>query len=104
MGELDRVLGGGLVEGAVVLLAGDPGVGKSTLVLEIAARAARRGLTTLYVTGEESASQVRLRAERTGALAERILLAAEVDLAAVVSHLETVKPDLLVIDSIQTME
>ncbi|MDN6799270.1 MAG: AAA family ATPase, partial [Propionibacterium sp.] len=69
IGELDRVLGGGLVPGVVVLLAGEPGVGKSTLLLEVAAQWARAGHRTLYVTGEESASQVRLRATRTDALA-----------------------------------
>src|SRR6185295_12198522 len=66
--ELDRVLGGGLVPGAVVLLAGEPGVGKSTLLLEVAAQAARTGRRALYVTGEESAAQVRLRADRIGAV------------------------------------
>ena len=101
--ELDRVLGGGIVPGAVLLLAGEPGVGKSTLLLEVAARAARRGLTTLYVSGEESASQVRLRAERTGALEDKIYLAAEVDLAAVLGQIDAVQPDLLVIDSVQTV-
>ncbi len=101
--ELDRVLGGGLVDGAVLLLAGEPGVGKSTLLLEVAAQAARRGATTLYVSGEESASQVRLRAERTGAMADEIFLAAEVDLSAVLGHIDTVRPDLLVIDSVQTI-
>jgi DNA repair protein RadA/Sms len=101
--ELDRVLGGGIVPGAVLLLAGEPGVGKSTLLLEVAAQAARRGSTTLYVSGEESASQVRLRAERTGALVDGLFIAAEVDLAAVLGHVEAVDPDLLVIDSIQTM-
>lgn len=103
VGELDRVLGGGIVAGSVVLLAGEPGVGKSTLLLEVAARAARGGSTTLYVTGEESAAQVRLRAERTGALEERLLLAAEVDLGALLAHVETVRPDLLVVDSVQTI-
>jgi DNA repair protein RadA/Sms len=101
--ELDRVLGGGIVAGSVVLLAGEPGVGKSTLLLEVAARAARAGATTLYVTGEESAGQVRLRAERTGALADNLLLAAEVELSSVLGHIEAVRPDLLVIDSVQTM-
>jgi DNA repair protein RadA/Sms len=87
----------------VVLLAGEPGVGKSTLLLEVAAQSARRGATTLYVSGEESASQVRLRAERTGAVADHIYLAAEVDLSAVLSHIDAVQPDLLVIDSVQTI-
>ena len=73
VGELDRVLGAGLVPGAVVLLAGEPGVGKSTLLLEVASRWAKADRTTLYVTGEESAAQVRLRAGRTDALADRAL-------------------------------
>jgi DNA repair protein RadA/Sms len=101
--ELDRVLGGGVVPGAVLLLAGEPGVGKSTLLLEVAAQIARRGDTTLYITGEESASQVRMRAARTGAVEDLLYLAAEVDLGAVVGHVEAVKPALLVIDSVQTI-
>lgn len=100
--ELDRVLGGGLVPGAAILLAGEPGAGKSTLLLEVAARTApsRR---VLYVTGEESASQVRLRADRTNGLHDELYLAAETDLAAVLGHIEQVRPDLLVIDSVQTI-
>ena len=101
--ELDRVLGGGLVPGAVVLLAGEPGVGKSTLLLEVAARVAEGDATVLYVTGEESAAQVRLRAERIGAVADRLYLAAETDLAAVLGHLDTVAPALLVLDSVQSI-
>ncbi len=101
--ELDRVLGGGLVPGAVVLLAGEPGVGKSTLLLDVAARAARGGRRVLYVTGEESAGQVRLRAERVDALDPGLLLADETDLATVLGHVEQVAPDLLVVDSVQTV-
>ena len=101
--ELDRVLGGGIVSGAVVLLAGEPGVGKSTLLLDVASRAAQHSRTVLYITGEESASQVRLRAERIGALRPRLLLAAETDLATVLGHVEQVSPDLLVVDSVQTI-
>jgi DNA repair protein RadA/Sms len=101
--ELDRVLGGGLVPGAVVLLAGEPGAGKSTLALDVAARAARGGQRVLYVSGEESAAQVRLRAGRTGALEQRLWMAAETDLGAVLTHVETVRPDLLVVDSVQTV-
>ncbi len=101
--ELDRVLGGGLVPGAVVLLAGEPGVGKSTLLLDVAARAARGGRRVLYVTGEESAGQVRLRAGRIGALEPGLLLADETDLATVLGHIEQAAPDLLVLDSVQTV-
>ena len=100
--ELDRVLGGGLVPGAVVLLAGEPGVGKSTLLLDVTARFAERA-RALYVTGEESAAQVRLRADRIGALRPDLFLAAEVDLAAVLGQVDAVKPDLLVVDSVQTI-
>jgi DNA repair protein RadA/Sms len=104
VGELDRVLGGGLVPGAVVLLAGEPGVGKSTLLLDVAQQwAAGAGCPALVVSGEESVSQVRLRAERIGALHEQLYLAAETDLAAVLGHLEAVKPGLLVLDSVQTI-
>src|SRR5450756_1746086 len=103
VGELDRVLGGGLVPGAVVLLAGEPGVGKSTLLLEAAARFATPETPALLVTGEESAAQVRLRAARTGALAPALYLAAETDLAAVLAHVDAVQPGLLVVDSVQTL-
>jgi DNA repair protein RadA/Sms len=101
--ELDRVLGGGIVSGAVVLLAGEPGVGKSTLLLDVASRVATSARRVLYVTGEESTAQVRLRAERIGALRPRLLLAAETDLATVLGHVEAVQPDLLIVDSVQTM-
>ncbi|MEU3990614.1 DNA repair protein RadA [Streptomyces platensis] len=101
--ELDRVLGGGLVPGAVALVAGEPGVGKSTLLLDVAAKAASDAHRTLYVTGEESASQVRLRADRIGALDDHLYLAAETDLSAVLGHLDTVKPSLLILDSVQTV-
>jgi DNA repair protein RadA/Sms len=101
--ELDRVLGGGLVPGATVLLAGEPGVGKSTLLLEVAVQRARAGVRTLYVTGEESAAQVRLRADRTRGVHQDLYLAAETDLAAVLTHVDQVKPQLLVVDSVQTL-
>jgi DNA repair protein RadA/Sms len=104
--ELDRVLGGGIVPGAVALLAGEPGVGKSTLLLEVAHRWAEKGDSgpVLYVTGEESAGQVRLRAERTGNLHPEIFLAAESDLSAVLSHVQEVKPGLMIVDSVQTIQ
>ncbi|MCU1606303.1 MAG: radA [Modestobacter sp.] len=101
--EFDRVLGGGLVPGAVLLVAGEPGVGKSTLLLEVAHRVAERNGPTLVISGEESAAQVRLRAERIGALHDELYLAAETDLSAVLSHVEDVNPSLLVLDSVQTI-
>ena len=103
IGEFDRVLGGGIVPGATILLSGEPGVGKSTLLLEVASKAAANGMRVLYVTAEESVSQVRLRAERTGALQSLLFLAAEVDLATVLGQIDTVKPDLLIVDSVQTV-
>ncbi len=101
--ELDRVLGGGVVPGAVVLVAGEPGIGKSTLLLDVAARAARGGRSVLYVTGEESAAQVRMRAERIEAMAASLFLAAETDLATVLGQIEAVQPELVVVDSVQTI-
>src|SRR4051812_71413 len=101
--ELDRVLGGGLVPGAVILLAGEPGVGKSTLLLDVAARVAAAGRDVLYVTGEESAAQVKLRAERIGAVADSLYLTAETDLGIALGHIEQVDPALLVVDSVQTL-
>ncbi len=98
--ELDRVLGGGLVPGAALLLAGEPGVGKSTLLLTVASLF---GDQALYISGEESPSQVRLRAERLGALSKNLFLASENDLGAIITHIETVKPALVIIDSIQTI-
>lgn len=106
IGELDRVLGSGVVPGSVVLLAGEPGVGKSTLLLEVASKWAggQHGeRTALYVTAEESAGQVRARAERTGALKDSLYLAAESNLDVVFGHVEQLKPSLLIVDSVQTM-
>lgn len=103
VGEFDRVLGGGLVPGAVILLSGEPGVGKSTLLLEVAARAASRGERVLYVSAEESLAQVRLRAERTGALHDELFLASETDLATILGHIDEVEPQLVIVDSVQTV-
>ncbi|MFC6421261.1 DNA repair protein RadA [Ornithinimicrobium tianjinense] len=103
VGEFDRVLGGGIVPGAVVLMAGEPGIGKSTLALDVAARAAREGASVLYVSGEESAAQVKLRAERVGALADTLYLASETDLGTVLGQIEQADPALVVVDSVQTI-
>jgi DNA repair protein RadA/Sms len=101
--ELDRVLGGGLVPGSVTLLGGEPGIGKSTLVLQAAAEVASMGRTVLYVSGEESPQQVRLRAERLGALRPGLLLVAEVQLPQIVGAIEQTRPDLVIVDSVQTL-
>ncbi|MBD8536651.1 DNA repair protein RadA [Plantibacter sp. VKM Ac-2885] len=101
--EFDRVLGGGIVPGAAILLSGEPGVGKSTLLLEVASRAAKTGARVLYVSAEESVSQVRLRAERTGALHDDLYLASETDLATILGHIDQVQPKLLIVDSVQTV-
>ncbi|MGA1170729.1 MAG: DNA repair protein RadA [Aquiluna sp.] len=101
--EFDRVLGGGLVPGAVVLLSGEPGVGKSTLLLEVAARLAKGGKRVLYVSAEESASQVKLRATRTSALSENLFLATETDLSSVLGQIDQVDPELIIVDSVQTV-
>src|SRR6188768_3583067 len=101
--EFDRVLGGGIVPGAAILLSGEPGVGKSTLLLEVASRAAATGQRVLYVSAEESVSQVRLRAERTSALQPSLYLAAETDLATILGQIDAVEPQLVIVDSVQTV-
>ncbi len=103
VGEFDRVLGGGLVPGAAILLSGEPGVGKSTLLLEVASRLAKQGKKVLYVSAEESASQVKLRAQRTNALSPNLYLAAETDLATVLGQVEAIRPELFIVDSVQTV-
>jgi DNA repair protein RadA/Sms len=101
--ELDRVLGGGLVPGSVTLLGGEPGIGKSTLLLQVAAARARAGESVLYISGEESKQQVRARAERLSALEPRMWLLAETMLPAVVAALDEVRATTVVVDSIQTV-
>jgi len=104
--ELDRVLGGGLVAGQCVLLAGEPGVGKSTLLLAAAntfADANGGARKVLYVSGEESAEQISIRARRIGAMSPNVLIADETDLAVLLGHVEDVDPDLLIVDSVQTI-
>ncbi|TFC29407.1 DNA repair protein RadA [Cryobacterium sp. MDB1-18-2] len=103
IGEFDRVLGGGIVPGSVILLSGEPGVGKSTLLLEVASKAAAAKSRVLYVSAEESVSQVRLRAERTGALQRELFIAAETDLATILGQIDAVQPSLVIIDSVQTV-
>lgn len=101
--ELDRVLGGGLVKASALLLGGDPGIGKSTLLLQAAARFARRGLKVIYVSGEESEAQVQLRAERLALTQSPVALASATNLRDILTTLEAERPDLCIIDSIQTM-
>src|SRR3954468_22836943 len=103
LGELDRVLSGGFVPGSVTLVGGEPGIGKSTLLLQALAGLSRAGARGLLVTAEESKQQVRLRAERLGALPLGLWLVAETSLAHIVDALDQVKPDYLVVDSIQTI-
>jgi DNA repair protein RadA/Sms len=101
--EVDRVLGGGLVAGATILLSGEPGVGKSTLLLDLAARLGLQGKRALYISAEESESQIRLRAERIGAMNTNLFLSAEQDLSRILGQIEALKPDLVVVDSVQTV-
>jgi DNA repair protein RadA/Sms len=101
--ELDRVLGGGMVEGGVVLIGGDPGIGKSTLLLQALDSLQRSGQTTLYVTGEESGAQVALRARRLGLEGSQVQVLAEIGLEKILATLEATRPDVAVIDSIQTV-
>jgi DNA repair protein RadA/Sms len=103
IGELDRVLGSGAVPGGVTLLAGEPGVGKSTLLLDMAHRWAQAGRLVLYVSGEESAAQIRVRAQRTGALHDQVYLACDTDLGSVLGTIEQLKPSLVILDSVQTI-
>ncbi len=101
--ELDRVLGGGLVKASALLVGGDPGIGKSTLLLQAAARFARNGLKVIYISGEEATAQVRMRAQRLGLSESPVILAAETNLRDILTTLDAEKPDLVIIDSIQTM-
>jgi DNA repair protein RadA/Sms len=103
LGEIDRVLGGGLVPGSVTLLGGEPGIGKSTLLLQALASLAGRGARCLLVTAEESKQQVKLRADRLGAVSHNVWLVAETSLPSVLAAVDEVKPDVLVVDSIQTV-
>jgi DNA repair protein RadA/Sms len=101
--EFDRVLGGGLVPGSLVLIGGDPGIGKSTLMLQALYGLASTGKKVLYVSGEESIKQIKLRSERLSTISGELLVVSEINLEAIISMVDTVSPDVLVIDSIQTM-
>ena len=101
--ELDRVLGGGIVQGSLVLVGGDPGIGKSTLLLQVCQKLAARRKKVLYISGEESLKQIKLRANRMGEFADSLFLLCETNLAAIQSVIEKETPDVAVIDSIQTM-
>ncbi len=103
MDEFDRVLGGGLVAGSAILIGGDPGIGKSTLLLQATAAFAKAGLSSIYISGEEASDQVRMRARRLGLHDAPLQLGAETNLRDILSTLDTLRPDLVVIDSIQTM-
>lgn len=103
MGELDRVFGGGIVQGSLVLVGGDPGIGKSTLLLQVCRNLSDAGKKVLYISGEESLQQIRLRAERMGSFTEHLLILCETDLQAVRETITRLQPQVVVIDSIQTM-
>lgn len=102
MSELDRVLGGGIVKGSLVLLSGDPGIGKSTILLQICEHLGKN-LRVLYVTGEESARQIKLRAKRLGVTTDNLFVMCQTDVQSIVEYIKTDKPDLIIVDSIQTM-
>lgn len=102
MRELDRVLGGGIVKGSVVLLSGDPGIGKSTILLQVC-RALQEKMQVLYVSGEESATQIKMRAERLGVSGENVKIMTSTDIQAICEYVNITKPDIVMIDSIQTM-
>lgn len=103
IGELDRVLGGGIVAGSLVLVGGDPGIGKSTLLLQTCQRLVAIGKKVLYVSGEESVKQIKMRADRLGTFEQELLLLSETNLDFVVETITSLKPDVVIIDSIQTM-
>ena len=101
--EMDRVLGGGIVNGSVTLVGGDPGIGKSTLLLQILHNLAEKGLKILYVSGEESAKQIKLRGRRVGASSKNLFVLVEIDLENIIRYIKEISPSVVVIDSIQTM-
>ncbi len=100
--EFSRVLGGGMVPGSLILVGGDPGIGKSTLLLDVAALVANTHGTVLYVSGEESARQIKMRADRLGLKAQDLFLVTETNMGAILDHVKSINPLLLIVDSIQT--
>jgi DNA repair protein RadA/Sms len=102
IGEFDRVLGGGMVEGSLILIGGEPGIGKSTITLQSMGHLARMGKKVLYVSGEESGPQIKLRAERLDALSENLLVCSEICVEEILQKIDKVEPDVLVLDSVQT--
>lgn len=103
VGEFNRALGGGIVPGSVILIGGDPGIGKSTLLLQVSSMLAAEGKTTLYVSGEESAQQIKMRADRLGIAADKLLVLSETNLSQILGQIETLEPELVVVDSIQSV-
>lgn len=103
-GELNRVLGGGVVPGSMVLIGGDPGIGKSTLLLQVSGSLADQGGKLLYVSGEESANQIKMRAQRLGVSGSEFYLYPETDMGSILQNIEDLKPDYVIIDSVQTMQ
>ncbi len=103
MAEVDRVLGGGIVSGSVILVGGEPGIGKSTLLLQVLQHLASRGIKVLYVSGEESAKQIRLRGQRVSALSANLLVMTEISVEKILQHVRDIEPGVLVVDSIQTI-
>ncbi len=101
--EVDRALGGGLVKGVTILIGGDPGIGKSTLVLQVLAGLARKAISVLYVSGEESLRQIRMRAERLNELPENLLVLSETNLESIIENINNHKPSAVVVDSVQTI-
>jgi DNA repair protein RadA/Sms len=101
--EMDRVLGGGIVNGSVTLVGGDPGIGKSTLLLQVVNNLAEKDLKILYISGEESAKQIKLRGKRIGASSKNIFVLVEIDLDSIIKHIKEISPRVVVVDSIQTM-
>ena len=102
IGEFDRVLGGGMVKGSLILIGGEPGIGKSTLTLQSMGHLSKQGKKVLYVSGEESGSQIKLRAERLDALSENLLICSEICVEGIIQWIEKIRPEVLVLDSVQT--